>query len=36
LRHGVYLYKGCLTNQYLSNRFNINYTSLDLLLPSSL
>ena len=35
IRHGVYMYKGCLTNEYLSNRFNIKYTSLDLLLPST-
>ena len=35
IRHGVYMYKGCLTNEYLSKRFNIKYTSLDLLLPST-
>ncbi len=34
LRHGVYTYKGCLTNVYLSRRFNINYTNLDLLITS--
>ena len=36
LRHGIYTYKGCLTNEYLANRFGINYTALDLLLTSSL
>ncbi len=35
LRHGVYMYKGCLTNEYLSNRFGMKYTSLDLLLPAT-
>lgn len=35
LRHGVYTYKGCLTNSYLSRRFNLKYTNLDLLLTSS-
>ncbi len=34
LRHGVYTYKGCLTNVYLSRRFHINYTNLDLLITS--
>ena len=34
LRNGVYTYKGCLTNEYLSRRFNMKYTDLDLLLPS--
>ena len=34
LRQGVYTYKGCLTNMYLSRRFNINYTNLDLLITS--
>jgi len=36
LRHGVYTYKGCLTNLYLSNRFGIKYTNLELLLTSNL
>ena len=36
IRHGVYTYKGCLTNVYLSKQFNIKYTSLDLLLTSNL
>jgi alanine dehydrogenase len=35
-RHGVYTYKGHLTNEYLSRRFNHKYTSLDLILPSKL
>ncbi len=36
IRNGVYTYKGCLTNEYLANRFEINYTALDLLLSSNL
>ncbi len=36
IRNGVYVYKGCLTNEYLSRRFNMKYTSLDLLLTSNL
>jgi alanine dehydrogenase len=36
LRHGIYTYKGCLTNEYLARRFGINYTALDLLLTSSI
>ena len=35
LRNGVYTYKGCLTNQYLSDRFGIKYTDLDLLITST-
>ena len=34
LLHGVYTYKGCLTNLYLSQRFQIKYTELDLLITS--
>ncbi len=34
LLHGVYTYKGCLTNHYLSQRFQIKYTELDLLITS--
>lgn len=34
LRNGIYTYKGCLTNEYLSQRFSIKYTNLDLLLTS--
>lgn len=36
LRHGVYTYKGCLTNEYLGRRFSIKSTDLDLLITSSL
>ncbi len=36
LRHGVYTYKGCLTNDYLGQRFQIKSTDLELLLTSSL
>lgn len=35
-RNGVYMYKGCLTNKYLSEFFNIKYTDLNLLLASNL
>ena len=36
LRHGIYTYKGCLTNEYLSQRFGLKYTDLDLLITSNL
>lgn len=36
LRHGVYTYKGCLTNNYLGKRFRIKFTDLDLLITSNL
>ena len=36
LRHGIYTYKGCLTNEYLSERFQIKSTDLDLLITSNL
>jgi alanine dehydrogenase len=36
LRHGVYTYKGCLTNEYLGQRFDIKSTALDLLITSNL
>lgn len=36
LRHGVYTYKGSLTNEYLGRRFNIKSTDIDLLLMSRL
>ena len=36
IRHGVYTYKGCLTNEYLSKRFGMKYTNLDLLITSNL
>ncbi len=34
LRNGVYLYKGHLTNFYVSQRFNLKYTDLNLLIAS--
>ncbi|MBL7776164.1 MAG: alanine dehydrogenase [Saprospiraceae bacterium] len=34
LRNGVYTYKGCLTNAYLGERFQIKSTDLDLLITS--
>lgn len=36
IRHGVYTYKGCLTNEYLSKHFGMKYTSIDLILTSDL
>ena len=36
LRHGVYTYKGCLTNAYLGQRFDTKSTDLDLLITSNL
>ncbi len=36
LRNGIYTYKGCLTNEYLSQHFGIKYTNLDLLIASTL
>ena len=36
IRHGVYTYKGCLTNEYLGERFNIKSTDLNLLITSNL
>ncbi|NJK82457.1 MAG: alanine dehydrogenase [Saprospiraceae bacterium] len=35
LRHGVYIYKGWLTNEYLGRRFSIKSTNIDLLMTSS-
>ncbi len=35
-RHGVYVYKGCLCNRYISERFGLKYTELDLLFTSGL
>jgi alanine dehydrogenase len=35
IRHGVYAYKGFITNQYLAQRFHKKFTDLDLLLASS-
>lgn len=34
LRHGIYLYKGALTNFYISQRFELKYTDLNLLIAS--
>lgn len=36
VRHGVYTYKGCLTNEHLGERFQIKSTDLNLLLTSNL
>lgn len=36
LRNGTYMYKGRLTNLYLSKRFEIKYTDLNLILTSDL
>ncbi len=35
LRHGIYTYKGCITNQYLARRYNIKYTDLELLIATN-
>jgi len=35
LRHGVYLYKGSLTNKHLCEKFNIKHTDLDLLFAAA-
>jgi len=34
LCNGIYAFKGCLTNEYLAKRFNLKYTSINLLLAS--
>jgi len=34
LRSGIYLFKGALTNFYLSERFGLKYTDLNLLIAS--
>ena len=34
VRNGVYAYKGALTNEYLSKRFNIKYQNINLLITS--
>jgi alanine dehydrogenase len=36
LMHGIYVYKGSLTNRYLSERFNMRYMSIELLTPSNI
>ncbi len=35
-RHGVYLYKGSLTNEHIGQRFNIKYTDLGLLFAANI
>jgi len=35
-RHGVYLFRGCLTNEYLSQKFNIKFTDLELLFTANI
>ncbi len=34
LRHGIYMYKGALTSFYISQRFDLKYTDLNLLIAS--
>lgn len=34
LRHGIYMYKGHLTNFYISEKFDIKYTDLNLLIAT--
>lgn len=34
IRNGVYLYKGCVTNQAIAKRFNYKYTNIDLILST--
>ncbi len=34
LREGIYLFKGALTDQYISEKFNLKYTDLHLLMAS--
>jgi alanine dehydrogenase len=34
LREGIYLYKGALTDIYISEKFNLKYTDLNLLIAS--
>lgn len=36
LMHGVYTYKGRLTNEYIANRFNLRYTDLRLMITTGL
>lgn len=36
IRNGIYMYRGKLTNEYLSKRFGIKYTDLNLILTSDL
>lgn len=34
IRHGVYLYKGCVTNSTIAKRFGLKYTNIDLILST--
>ncbi|MDA3613753.1 alanine dehydrogenase [Polluticaenibacter yanchengensis] len=34
VRSGIYMYKGCVTNFYLSERFSMKYTDINLLIAS--
>ena len=34
MRHGIYMYKGHLTNMYISQRFDLKFTDLNLLIAS--
>ncbi len=36
LLNGIYTYKGSLTNRYLSERFNMRFTSIELLIPGNI
>ena len=36
LLHGIYIYKGSLTNRYLSERFKIRYTNIELLIAAQI
>jgi alanine dehydrogenase len=36
LRHGVYTFKGFVTNDYIGRRFNLKAMNIELLLPSAL
>ncbi len=35
IRNGIYMYKGCLTNEYLSERFGLKYQDINLLIASN-
>ena len=35
-RNGVYMYKGCLTNRYMSERYGLKFTDIELLLMTNL
>ena len=36
LRHGIYTFRGCLTNRYLGQRFEMRHTDIDLLMTSGM